>query len=64
LGQPSGVATDLTDAHAVGYGGFPELVAHPIWESTDPIDMAKAAILNVDIPNVILLPDLTGTRSR
>jgi hypothetical protein len=28
-GQPSGVGIDFIEAQSVGYGGFPELVAHP-----------------------------------
>ena len=43
---------DLIEAHSVGYGGFPELVAHPPWVSTSPVDMATNATLNVEMPNV------------
>ena len=43
----------MIEGHSGGYGGFPELVAHPIWMSTSPIDSkAAAAVLNVEMPSV------------
>jgi hypothetical protein len=47
------VGADLIEAHSLGYGGPPELVAHPAWVNTNPIDMAASAILNVKMPNVV-----------
>ena len=48
------MGADLIDAHAVGYGGFPELVAHPSWVNTNTIDMVTTAILIIEMPNIIL----------
>ncbi len=44
-GQPSGVGTDFIEAQPVGYGGFPELVAHPNWASTSHSAVAASATL-------------------
>ena len=46
------MGADLIEAHSVGYGGFPEIVAHPSCVSARPIDMEASAILIVAMPNV------------